>query len=368
MKQYDVVIVGGGPAGSTCAWALHRAGLNVLVLDKSTFPRDKVCAGWITPEVITLLQLDLEEYRHGRTLQPIRRFRTGLLGAEMLTTDYGETVSYGILRREFDDYLLRRSGARLRLGEALNTLQREDGMWRINASIETPMLIGAGGHFCPVARRLNPKSPVKEEIVTAQEMECELSATELARVGVQGEMPELYFLPELDGYGWCVRKGNTLNIGLGRTENRHLADYVARFRDYLVEQGRIPAGLTGKFRGHAYRLATRRKQRHMMDDGVLLIGDALGLAHAQSGEGIRTAVESGLMAAETILEAHGYYCKARLEKYQNKLDANFAGNDNEHVALPWPEWLKKLIAHALMQSRTFTRRVLLDKWFLHRHA
>jgi geranylgeranyl reductase family protein len=368
MNRCDALIVGGGPAGSTCAWALRHAGLDVLVLDKSPFPRDKVCAGWITPEVVSLLQLDLEDYRHGRTLQPIRRFRTGLLGATMLETDYGETVSYGILRREFDDYLLRRSGARLRLGEALNTFTREDDAWRINGSIETPLLIGAGGHFCPVAKRLNPKNKQKEEIVTAQEMECEMSEAQLAAAGVQGETPELFFLPELDGYGWCVRKGNTLNIGLGRTENRHLADYVARFRDYLVEQGRIPADIAGTFRGHAYRLASQRKQRHVVDDGVLLIGDALGLAYPQSGEGIRTAVESGLLAAEAIIEAHGNYRKEKLQPYTNKLDVQFAGDDKEHAALPLPEWLKRLIARGLMKSRTFSRRVLLDKWFLHRHA
>ena len=366
MDCSDVVIVGGGPAGSTCAWALHRAGLDVLVLDKSPFPRDKVCAGWITPEVIELLDLDLDDYRQGRTLQPIRRFRTGLLGSAMLTTDYGRTVSYGILRREFDDYLLRRSGARLRLGEAVKTLQHEDGRWRINGNVETPLLIGAGGHFCPVARQLNPKNRHKEEIVTAQEMECELSAAQLETAGVQGETPELYFLPELDGYGWCVRKGNTLNIGLGRTENRHLGDYVARFRDYLVEHGRIPADMAGAFRGHAYRLASQRRQRHVVDDGVLLIGDALGLAYPQSGEGIRTAIESGLLAAQTILDARGDYRKTSLQQYRDKLDAHFAGTDNEPVSLPLPEWFKRLIARGLMKSRTFARRVLLDKWFLHR--
>ena len=55
MHSCDVLIVGGGPAGSTCAWQLVRAGLDVLVMDKHIFPRDKVCAGWITPAVIESL-------------------------------------------------------------------------------------------------------------------------------------------------------------------------------------------------------------------------------------------------------------------------------------------------------------------------
>ena len=55
MRSCDVLIVGGGPAGSTCAWQLIRAGLDVLVMDRRIFPRDKVCAGWITPAAIDLL-------------------------------------------------------------------------------------------------------------------------------------------------------------------------------------------------------------------------------------------------------------------------------------------------------------------------
>ena len=79
MDLCDVLIVGGGPAGSACAWALRHAGLDVLILDAATFPRDKVCAGWITPQVVTELRIDVEEYRRGRTFQPIMGFRTGII-------------------------------------------------------------------------------------------------------------------------------------------------------------------------------------------------------------------------------------------------------------------------------------------------
>jgi flavin-dependent dehydrogenase len=65
------VITGGGPAGSACAGRLRQAGLDVVVIDGATFPRDKVCAGWITPQVIDDLRLDVDDYRSGRTFQPI---------------------------------------------------------------------------------------------------------------------------------------------------------------------------------------------------------------------------------------------------------------------------------------------------------
>src|SRR5580765_6588487 len=113
MDTCDVLIVGGGPAGSSCAWRLRKSGLDVVVLDKQVFPRDKVCGGWITPAVLSELEIDACEYAQRRVLQPITGFRTGCIGGEMIETTYGATVSYGIRRREFDEYLLRRSGARL---------------------------------------------------------------------------------------------------------------------------------------------------------------------------------------------------------------------------------------------------------------
>ena len=80
METCDVLMVGGGPAGSTCAWKLRQAGADVLVVDQATFPRDKVCAGWITPPVIETLRLDTAAYASSRTFQPITAFRTGVIG------------------------------------------------------------------------------------------------------------------------------------------------------------------------------------------------------------------------------------------------------------------------------------------------
>src|ERR1700728_1070052 len=116
MDACDVLIVGGGPAGSSCAWGLREAGLDVAILDKQIFPRDKVCGGWITPAVLSELGIDACDYGRDRVLQPITAFRTGYIGGPAMETGYNATVSYGIRRREFDDYLLRRSGARLMEG------------------------------------------------------------------------------------------------------------------------------------------------------------------------------------------------------------------------------------------------------------
>ncbi|HMJ49529.1 MAG TPA: NAD(P)/FAD-dependent oxidoreductase, partial [Burkholderiales bacterium] len=150
----DVLIVGGGPAGSTCARQLVAAGLDVLVMDKQKFPRDKVCAGWITPAVVKSLHLDIAEYSRDRVIQPVYGFQTSIMGAAEVETRYREPASYGVRRCEFDNYLLRRSGARLLLGVSMNSMQRDGDMWFINDRIQTPMVVGAGGHFCPVARTM----------------------------------------------------------------------------------------------------------------------------------------------------------------------------------------------------------------------
>lgn len=119
MEKADAVVV--GPAGSTCARELVRHGLDMLVVDRAGFPRDKPCAGWITPPVVDALGLDLGGYGRDHTLQPITGFRTGVVGGRTREVAYPEAVSYGILRCELDDYLLRRAsragagGARARL-------------------------------------------------------------------------------------------------------------------------------------------------------------------------------------------------------------------------------------------------------------
>ena len=266
MESCDALVVGGGPAGSSCARALVQAGLDVVVLDKSQFPRDKVCAGWITPQVVSALQIDPEDYRQTRTMQPITAFRTGLGQQPTVKVDYDRTVSYGIRRCEFDDYLLRRSGARLRLGEPLSTTVRQDDHWVINDSLTTPLIIGAGGHFCPVAKLLGANVGRGEHAITAQEIEFEMDAAQAQHCGVEASTPELYFCDDLKGYAWCFRKGNFLNVGLGREDNHGLAEQLQSFWDWLAAQGKLPASHPARFKGHAYLLSTR-SPRKIVDDG-----------------------------------------------------------------------------------------------------
>jgi flavin-dependent dehydrogenase len=365
MDSCDVLIVGGGPAGSTCAWQLVKAGLDVLVIDKRAFPRDKVCAGWVTPAVFESLQFDADDYAQGRVLQPIRGFRTGVIGGAAGETHYGRAVSFGIRRCEFDDYLLRRSRARLRLGEPVRSMVRESGAWLVNDEIRTPLVIGAGGHFCPVARALRGESGRSESIVAAQEIEFRFPAGERGACRIEQDVVQFYFCPDLKGYGWCFAKGEYFNIGLGREDSHELSRHVAQFREWLEGHCGIPHDLPGKFNGHAYMLypASRRKP---VDAGVLLIGDAAGLAYPRSGEGIRPAIESALMAAKVVLEAAGDYRSARLAPYVDRLTTRFGERGAQQDAAPWlPPRLRQSLAAKLLATGWFARHVVIDRWFLH---
>ncbi len=368
MDQCDVLIVGGGPAGSSCAWKLRDSGLKVAILDRQRFPRDKVCGGWITPAVLTELAIDPAEYASRRVLQPITGFRTSCLGGRVVETQYGRPVSYGIRRYEFDDYLLKRSGATLYEGVTLRHLERSNRQWIVNGQIRTPMLIGAGGTFCPVARFLGAKVN-REIVVTAQEAEFAMDERQLAGCAIRAEVPELFFCSDMRGYGWCFRKENVLNVGLGRLDPHGLSRHVAEFLKTLKALGRLSPDVSPAFAGHAY-LLFGRTSRSVADDGVLLIGDAAGVAYAQSGEGIRPAIESGLLAAKAVLAAQGCYSRQHLESYRDLLAERF-GNADSHwltrLGRRVPAGLAGLIGHQLMATRWFSREVVLNRWFLRQH-
>lgn len=364
MDYYDLIIVGGGPAGSTLAWALRDSGKRILLIDKQAFPRDKTCAGWVTPAVMDSLQIDPLQYGRDHTLQPIRRFRIGMMGHPAVENDHGGVVSYGIRRYEFDDFLLDRVVADKALGSPVRSIERQGSHWVINDTWETPLLVGAGGHFCPVAKLLGDGPGGHETVVAAKEVEFEMTPEQAARCQARGDTPELWFCDDLKGYAWVFRKGNFLNIGLGREDNHKLSDHLQDFVSHMQAEGRIPSDLPGRFKGHAY-LLYNHAERPLLDDGVLLIGDAAGLAYTQSGEGIRPSVESALLAAQVIQAARDNSASS-LQAYGEAIGERFGARAlNRTEGWQVPHWVRNPLASTLMRSHWFTRKVVTERWFLH---
>jgi geranylgeranyl reductase family protein len=366
MDACDVLIVGAGPAGSSCAWKLRDSGFSVVILDRQTFPRDKVCGGWITPPVVEELEIDLDEYSGCHVLQNIRGFRTSQMGSREVETDYGRPISFGIRRCEFDDFLLKRCGARIHQGVPLARLEQSGHRWIVNGQFVARLVIGAGGHFCPVAR-LRGANARHEVSVAAQEIEFEMSETQRDQCSIRPEIPELYFCPDMKGYGWCVRKKNFLNIGLGRLDPHALPNHLAGFGSFLRKARKIAFDLPAKMAGHSY-LLYRHAKRNVAEEGVLLIGDAAGLAYSQSGEGIRPAIESGLLAAKAILAAGGANSPTLSETYRYLLAQRFGRVQEEwafNIGCHLPTRMVSSLARILLANKWFSRRVILDRWFLH---
>ncbi|MFU8857030.1 MAG: NAD(P)/FAD-dependent oxidoreductase, partial [Deferrisomatales bacterium] len=207
---------------------------------------------------------------------------------------------------------------------------------------------------CPVARRLGSRAG---PAVAAQEVEIPLNGRPCP---VSGETPELWFTPDLQGYGWCIRKGDHLNVGLGIEGGKALRAQAAALAASVWE----PLDLRERppLSGWAYRLWGRGPSR-LVWDGTLLVGDAAGLAYPESGEGIRPAVESGVLAARAILEDPGDRRAERLQGYEEALRRRLGP---PRTSTAPPSALRRLAGRVLLSSRPFLRRLVLDRWFLRR--
>ncbi len=384
MDILDVVIVGAGPAGSTAARLLKQNGLRLKIIDKANFPRFKPCAGWITDGVLELAGIDKNKYAQEHTLQPITGFILWDRKGKPHITDYGETVSYGIIRTEFDTYLIERNNLEVHEGLKINSVEFLEDRVRLSGSdstgksqtIETHLVIGAGGHFCPVAKAIgNPTTDTFT--VGAIESEFKIDEEFKSTYRVKPGMPEIFFTEEINGYGWYIAKGNYLNIGIGSIDKPQVRKMWRNFLKQLVSMGKIPADtetIASVARGHFYKFypAAPRKLVHHR---ALLIGDSAGLAYNVSGEGIKPAIISAHIAAETVKEIvdlasgdieRSDFSEEALNSYDKRIvkefgNRNYRSNrDTNPKASPF---LKFIFNNILLGTRV-GRKYIIEKFFL----
>jgi len=166
----EVIIVGGGPAGSTCAWVLARTGKECLVLAAKPFPRVKPCAGWTSPRVFEALGIAPGSYPHGLTR--LDRIHFHLRGLRVPVT----TRQLAVRRWEFDDWLLRRAAVPVVHHRVREIARRDDG-FVIDGLFRSRFVVGAGGPGCPVYRSLfadvAPRSPASLVVALEAGLRCE---------------------------------------------------------------------------------------------------------------------------------------------------------------------------------------------------
>jgi flavin-dependent dehydrogenase len=297
VRSCEVLIVGGGPAGASAAAKLRRAGADVLVLDRERLPRLKLCAGWITPEVVSDLGMDLASYPHRLLTFPRLRMHFGSLHIRV------PCVQHSIRRFEFDAWLLERSGAPLELHNVRHIAADADG-YVIDDAYRCRYLIGAGGTRCPVYRELfrelNPRAHELQIVTLEHEIEYDWQDPDC----------HLWFFEHgLPGYSWYVPKEKGwLNVGVGalaariKKSGEDIKEHWARLANRLG--GGLARGAQLDPKGFSYYL--RGRVDVVRQGNAFITGDAAGLATRDLGEGIGPAIRSGIRAAEAILQGKSY--------------------------------------------------------------
>ncbi len=306
-EYYETIIVGGGPAGSSCAWRLKKQGKPVLILDKESFPRLKLCAGWITSKVMEKLEFSPEDYPHS-----ILKLKTKMYIAPLffsLGRWPTRWTDYSIRRIEFDRWLLERSQAQV-INHHVQKIEKKGSNYIIDERYECKYLVGAGGTGCPVRRTFFPNQRVQKKQIVILEKEFKYPQRD--------NTAHIFFFDHgLKGYSWYVPKGDGyVNIGLGgfssyfKKSGINIHNHFQWFMEDLNKRGLLDhkTGKELKVSGYSYYLYT--KQGEVKQDNCFLIGDSAGLASVDLGEGIRPSIESGLLAAEEILGNCQYTKKA----------------------------------------------------------
>ncbi len=305
MKHHHVIIVGGGPAGSACAAKLVKAGIDCLVLDKEKFPRQKLCAGWITPRVFLDIGVKPDDYPFDLTEFP--RLKIYLNGFPI--TRPGR--QFAIRRIEFDHWLLNRSRAVV-IPHEVKRLWVTDQGYCIDGRYSAEYLIGAGGTHCPVYHTFFNEGAIRNgaRIVALEEEYLTNWNDPTCRLW--------FFENKLPGYAWYVPKKNGyLNIGIGGNSAvlKQREEKIQDHWDYLIHSLQKSGLIQGRSfdpQGYVYHL--RGEDRPIYRDKLYLVGDSAGLATLDMGEGIGPAIRSGFLAAESILN-NASYSAANIPKY-----------------------------------------------------
>ena len=172
--------------------------------------------------------------------------------------------------------------------------------------------------------------------------------------------PELFFCRDMEGYAWSVRKGDYLNVGIGRRDSKGFARHIEQFVAFLESRRTLVPGTRPRWHGHAY-MARGAGARPILGDGILVVGDAAGLAFPESGEGIKPAIESGRLDAETLVASGGRIGLNALQPYADEI---LRRHPSTTARLAPARGAVAMLGRILLRSPTFTRHVVLDRWFL----
>ncbi|RJQ43951.1 MAG: geranylgeranyl reductase family protein [Nitrospiraceae bacterium] len=308
MKNYDVIIVGGGPAGSTAGYLLSKSGLRVLIIDKSTFPRNKLCAGLITYKTVKLM-----ERVFGETVESLKEKDLINYESDYYEVYYGDkliahrnvAVPFRFIEREsYDHFLLKKArdaGTDLIEGEGIGLrsldILKSSVTTLSGKTYSADIIIGADGANSRIRRSffvdLFGREDWSENLAAAHEIFLSRDS-----VRKKFEHPVIFFDCVDCGYAWIFPNRERLKIGIVALKKKNKEDVLTTFRTFL-------SGLDlhlGEEKIHSYVLPYGCFLPSPAFRNVMLIGDAAGFADPLLGEGIFYAQRSAELASEAILE------------------------------------------------------------------
>lgn len=293
-ETYDAIVVGMGPSGSSSCYHLARAGLKVLGLEKHVMPRPKLCAGALSPRAVAMLDFDMSEAVECEVHGAVIYSRSGQT-MEMSTQ---ETRGLVVDRPRFDHLLLKRAaaaGAQVHEGEAVvkvtpgKIIEVRTG----RATYRARHLIGADGANSVVARALAyPRGHV------GYALECVIP-DRYETIRRHPDLPVFFYGYLPSGYGWVFPRQGGASVGIGVFAG-HARAIRALFRDFLGALG-LPIDYAERCKGFPLPACTIGTLRRYGRDNILVAGDAACLIDPMTGEGISYAMQSGELAARSIL-------------------------------------------------------------------
>lgn len=295
-RDFDVAVVGAGPAGSSAARELSLAGASVVLLERETLPRYKTCGGGLVSRALQLLPpaFDLPLERACARVE----MRFGEHGPSF-SVERGEPIVAMVMRAHFDQALAAaalRAGVELRSPCELVALRADAGGVELATTaglVRARFVVGADGASSPTARL----SGWTERVHTIPALEAEVSLADPAFDRLCSAARFDLGIPE-GGYGWIFPKRAHLSAGVltMRRGSFDLRGVLARYLD------RAGAGDILSIEHHGYVIPVAPRRGGFARGRVLLAGDAAGLADPLTGEGISYAMSSGRLAARALID------------------------------------------------------------------